>query len=159
MISYWTLFLIPAIFSLIGKKRLPNPITGVYQAKLDLFLLLWIFFLIALIGLRHEVGGDWITYLTIFDLIDGSPFNEIFMSNLSDDPLYSIAQWISSNLGWGIYGVNFICATVFAIGLGIFCKNLPRPWLGLTVAIPYLVIVVSMGYTRQAFALGLVLIY
>ena len=31
------------------------------------------------------------------------------------------------------------------------------PWLGLLVAIPYLVIVVGMGYSRQAIALGFVL--
>ena len=35
---------------------------------------------------------------------------------------------------------------------------MPRPFLALTVAIPYLVIVVAMGYNRQGLAIGLVLI-
>jgi hypothetical protein len=30
----------------------------------------------------------------------------------------------------------------------------PRPWLALTLAFPYLVMVVAMGYTRQAVAIG-----
>jgi len=30
----------------------------------------------------------------------------------------------------------------------------PNPWLALTVAVPYLVIVVAMGYTRQGVAIG-----
>ena len=36
-----------------------------------------------------------------------------------------------------------------------FVRRQPMPWLGLLVAIPYLVIVVGMGYSRQAIALGL----
>jgi hypothetical protein len=40
------------------------------------------------------------------------------------------------------------------VGLAAFCRTLPRPWLGLAVAVPYLVIVVGMGYSRQGIALG-----
>ena len=47
---------------------------------------------------------------------------------------------------------------IFAIGLVFFCRNLPRPWLALAVAVPYLVIVVAMGYTRQGVALGLAML-
>lgn len=158
MLSYWILFSIPAFFALIGKKRqLVTPIGG-YKSNIDPILAIWISFLIILIGLRHEVGGDWMTYLLKFEIIDGAKFITIFERVLGDDPLYNIVQWISSKLGWGIYGTNLFCASIFSIGLGVFCKKLPRPWLGLTVAIPYLVIVVSMGYTRQAFALGLAML-
>jgi hypothetical protein len=40
----------------------------------------------------------------------------------------------------------------------VFCQNSPRPWLSLAVAVPYLVIVVAMGYTRQGVAIGLVML-
>ena len=38
-----------------------------------------------------------------------------------------------------------------------FLRRMPNPWLGLTVAFPYLIVVVSMGYTRQGVAIGLVM--
>jgi hypothetical protein len=43
---------------------------------------------------------------------------------------------------------------VFTYGLTVFCRGLPRPWLALAVAVPYLVIIVAMGYTRQGMAIG-----
>lgn len=157
MVGYWIMFSIPAFFALIAKKRMPNPVTGKYRASVDLAILIWIIILSILIGLRHEVGGDWVNYLLKFEFLDGLAFQNIFERAL-DDPLYNSLNWISSNLSWGIYGVNFLCALIFSYGLGVFCKKLPRPWLGLTVAVPYLIIVVAMGYTRQSLALGLVMI-
>ena len=74
------------------------------------------------------------------------------------DPGYLIIQWVSEYFGWGIIGVNVICALIFSIGLSVFCRSLPRPLLALSVSIPYLVIVVAMGYTRQGVALGLAMI-
>ena len=51
-----------------------------------------------------------------------------------------------------------MAGAIFAIGLVVFCRNLPRPWLALAVAVPYLVIVVAMGYSRQGVALGLAML-
>jgi hypothetical protein len=45
-------------------------------------------------------------------------------------------------------------AAIFSFGLAVFCRDLPRPWLALAVAIPYLVMIVAMGYTRQGIAIG-----
>jgi hypothetical protein len=157
MFGYWMLFTMPALFAFIGKKRSPNYFTGKYNSSLDLLLLSWVIILSLLIGLRDEVGGDWINYVLAFDILNGVKFSELF-ENVRDDSLYNLANWISSQIGWGVYGVNLICACVFSYGLAAFCKNLPRPWLGLTVAVPYLIIVVAMGYTRQSFALGLVML-
>jgi hypothetical protein len=57
-----------------------------------------------------------------------------------------------------MYFVNMVCAVPFALGLASFCRAQPRPWLTLTIAIPYLVIVVAMGYTRQGVAIGLAML-
>ena len=54
--------------------------------------------------------------------------------------------------------VNLICAAILAAGLMAFCRNLPRPSLALQLALPYLVFVVGMGYTRQATAIGLTML-
>ena len=48
-------------------------------------------------------------------------------------------------------------AAIFSSGLLSLCFRQPRFWLAVASAIPYLVIVVAMGYTRQAIALGFVM--
>ena len=39
-----------------------------------------------------------------------------------------------------------------------FCLAQADPWLSVLIAIPYMVIVVAMGYTRQAVALGILMV-
>lgn len=56
------------------------------------------------------------------------------------------------------YLLNTLGATIFSFGLMAFCRAMPQPALALVVAIPYLVIVVAMGYTRQSMALGLAML-
>lgn len=36
----------------------------------------------------------------------------------------------------------------------MFCRAQSNPWLALVVAVPYMLVVVGMGYTRQSVALG-----
>ena len=67
MFGYWIMFSIPAFFAFIGKKRVPNQISGRYRSSIDLFVFLWIVVLTLIIGLRDDVGGDWINYLLIFE--------------------------------------------------------------------------------------------
>jgi hypothetical protein len=71
---------------------------------------------------------------------------------------YSLLNWIGNQTGFGIYFVNFVCAAMFSWGLLTFCQRQPRPWLALVVAVPFLVVVVSMGTTRQAVAISLIMI-
>ncbi|WP_282156493.1 EpsG family protein [Vibrio diabolicus] len=61
---------------------------------------------------------------------------------------------IANSLGGGIYTVNLLCGFFFSIGLMVFCKSLPRPMLAVVAAIPYMTVVLAMGYSRQATALG-----
>lgn len=112
-------------------------------------------FTIVLIGFRYEVGGDWINYLRIFRNLR---YADLWESARFADPAYAMLNRLSHMLGADIWFVNLICAGVFTWGLVKFCAQQPNPWLGMVVAIPYLVIVVGMGYTRQAAAIGLVLV-
>jgi hypothetical protein len=112
------------------------------------------FALTFMVGLRHEVGGDWIIYLENLDLVRDVPFASL---ELIRDPAYVLVNWLSLKLGADIYGVNFVCAGIFSYGLVVFCKAQPRPWLALCLSIPYLVIVVAMGYTRQGVSIGLLM--
>jgi len=109
-----------------------------------------------MIGFRHEVGGDWETYFGFIQRADGVSVQD-FVDNMRDDFSYNLLNWVAAAFGLGLYFVNTVCALVFSWGLIVFCRAQPRPWLALTVAVPYLVIVVAMGYTRQAVAIGLVM--
>lgn len=109
-------------------------------------------FLTLLIGLREEVGGDWFNYFPYLERSIGLPFAEIFQA---DEPGYGLLNWIGANWGGGVYLVNTLCGLVFSIGLLVFCRAQPRPWLALTLAFPYLITVVAMGYSRQGVAIGL----
>jgi hypothetical protein len=57
-----------------------------------------------------------------------------------------------------VFGTNLIYGAVFSYGLILFCRHQPRPMLALAVAVPYLVIVVAMGYSRQGVAIGIAML-
>jgi hypothetical protein len=101
------------------------------------------------------VGGDWINYIMILHSYENFSLSEIYANS---DPGYTAINVISNKIGFGITGVNVFCALIFSIGLVLFCKSLPNPWLAMACAVPYLIIVVAMGYTRQGIALGFVMI-
>jgi hypothetical protein len=119
--------------------------------------LVWLFMgvvLVIFIGWRDYVGGDWSNYLRRFHAIEGLSFAQTLEQ--SDIGYQFLVYWMS-RWGFEIYSVNFLSAILFASGLIAFLRREINPWLGLSVAVPYLIIVVSMGYTRQGVALGLVM--
>ena len=65
-----------------------------------------------------------------------------------------LLNWLAGRNDLGIWFVNTICGGIFSYGLIAFARSQPRPWLALAVAVPYLIVVVAMGYTRQAAAIG-----
>ncbi len=152
MVTYWLMFLLPAFAAFKGAWRRPSAATGLRSLRLTMAWTLVIVALASLIGFRFRVGGDWGNYLRVLRGVEGREISEVLVMG---DPGYQLLSWISLEAGWGIYGVNLIGGTLFTIGLAFFCRSLPRPWLALVVAVPYMVIVVGMGYTRQAIALGL----
>jgi hypothetical protein len=111
--------------------------------------------LVLMIGFRFEVGGDWKAYLIQFDNLQGESLYTVLSLG---DPAYVLLNWFGANVGGGIYLVNVVCAGLFAWGLLTFCSIQPRPWLALLVAVPFLVTVVAMGFTRQGVAIGLTML-
>lgn len=108
-----------------------------------------------IIGLRYQVGCDWLTYEELFQYSRLASFSDAL--DLSD-PAFGALNWLVAALGLGVWAVNLVCAAIFTIGLVGFCRWQPNPPLAMLVAVPYLVIVVAMGYTRQSAALGFVMI-
>jgi hypothetical protein len=111
--------------------------------------------LVLMIGFRHEVGADWGGYLVHLDEMQDVPFLAILTTK---DLAYGLLNWFGANVVGDIYLVNLGCACLFCWGLAAFCRQLPRPWLALFIAIPYLVVVVAMGYSRQGVAIGLAML-
>ena len=150
MTIYWLMLLVPLLAGI-------SP----WKAKGALPKLQWILYgviLVIIIGLRHEVGGDWFPYIENFSgLGDGNLSQVITVGSPSRDFGFDILYWFSLKYLNGIYFTNFICAFIFIIGLFRLCNNMPIPWLALVVSIPYFIIVVAMGYTRQASAIGFIM--
>jgi hypothetical protein len=137
------MFFIP-VFAFFSPLRMtPNSRDWTLLAVCVLFSLL--------IGFRYEVGGDWFVYSDYFQSAKSSSL----LNQLSQrDPAYEFLVWLAASYNLGISSVNFICAIFVMIGVYHFCKSQPQPWLALSIAVPYFLIVVAMGYTRQSVALG-----
>lgn len=146
MLPYWLLFSVFAAGAFQLRERRDHAIT-------PLFLLAALIILI-MVGLRYEVGGDWYPYLEILDALR---FYDLGETLTLIDPGYGFLNWAANQLGWDIWAVNLGCALIFTWGLVHFALRQPNRWLACLVAIPYLVIVVGMGYTRQAVAIALIM--
>lgn len=151
MWPYWLMFLIPAIAAVTEPHRPVGAALTPYQRRINLTWFAVLVVLTLLIGYRHEVGGDWGNYLRNLESAYFDGLSDVFKSS---DPGYHLLEYLAIQFGWNIYGINLIAAAIFSFGLVVFCRNLPRPWLALAVSVPYLVIVVAMGYTRQGIAIG-----
>ena len=147
MWPYWLMFLIPAWAVLMPGRLKPN------QARV-MWALAGVLFVLTM-GLRHEVGGDWFNYLPYFRDAASLGFMEVMSSY---DPGYYGLNWLVAHAGGSIYHVNLICAAIMMWGTVVFCRAQPNPWLALLAAVPYMLVVVGMGYTRQAVALGFALL-
>jgi len=155
MVPYWLFFLVPALAALASGPVMRVRADGTRPLRIDATWMLMIVALSLIIGFRYEVGGDWGNYFRY--LFGAANLNFSDLGGL-EDPGYWALNILSVKLGFGITGVNTFGAFIFSIGLVVFCRSLPRPWLALACAMPYLVTVVAMGYTRQAIALGLLMI-
>lgn len=151
MLPYWLMLLVPALAAFAQSHGVPRERVG----RRGPWVIAWAL-LTLVIGYRYRVGGDWYTYIDNY--ADAVYLTIAETIRERGDPAYVVINWISVQFGWDIYGVNIMSGAVFCAGLLVFCRAQPRPWLTLTASIPYLVIVVGMGYTRQSAAIGLLLV-
>lgn len=146
MLIYWALFGYFAVGALLT--------TNAKSAPAKLFLAFGAITTALLIGLRYRVGADWENYEFIFDYASRFSLGRALRLG---DPGYQLVNWTVAWLDVRIWLVNVICGAIFTWGLFRFCRAQPFPWLAALVATPYLIIVVAMGYTRQAVALGILM--
>jgi hypothetical protein len=104
-----------------------------------------------MIGLRFHVGGDWTSYERIFFAVSHS---NVWDAVTNGDPGFRLLNWVAKQVGGDLWLVDLVCGAVFVTGVYKLARLQPNPWLAVVVAVPYLIIVVGMGYTRQSIALG-----
>ena len=155
MWPYWVMFLVPAVAALQERWRHPGWILAAPVLRRGRAWWLVALALTLLIGYRFEVGGDWFNYIGNFYNLQWLELADVLRMS---DPGYYLLNWLSIQNGGFIYAVNLVAGLLFSLGLVVFCLSLPRPWLALAAAIPYLVIVVAMGYSRQGVAIGLAML-
>lgn len=146
MLPYWLLFSYFAAGAVLSPVR---PAGG--ERGTNLYLLFGAIIAALMIGTRYEVGADWKSYEFLFAFA-----NNVTLERALDlsDPGYQFVNWTVQQMNGEIWWVNLICGTIFMWGLYRLARNQPLPILSLLVAVPYLIIVVAMGYTRQSAAIG-----
>lgn len=156
MWPYWLLFMVPAIAAATD-WRLKQPIsTWAQLGRSPSPGWVGIGVLVALlVGARYHVGGDWYNYEVNLYSLKGFSLAEALAMG---DPGYQLCSWLSLQMGWAEVATNSMGAAIFTVGLVAFCRATPQPALALAVAVPYMVVVVAMGYTRQGVALGLAML-
>lgn len=147
MLAYWALFAFFAVGAFMDSDRKPD-----FQRHRP-GLVVGAILIVAMVGLRYQVGADWEQYEFILSY---SGYLDFWRALAIGDPGYQALNWVVRSLGGEIVWVNLACAILFAWGLFRLARVQPDPWLAVLVAIPYLVIVVSC-YTRQAAALGILM--
>lgn len=148
MLPYWLLF---AVFALGAAAHRRDSGSRISMPLFSLAALL----MAGMIGLRHEVGPDWTGYLYMFEGVSRQKLETAFERG---DPGFFGLMWLAHELDFEIWVVNLVCAAIFTAGLMAFAKRQRNPWLAVAVGVPYLVIVVAMSATRQATAIGLILL-
>lgn len=150
MTPYWIMFLLPSLGSLVGLGHR----RGGRRRDQAFLLLLFVAFAL-LIGLRHETGGDYFNYKRTVDAI---AYESVATAFSQSDPAFTLVAEISNFFGFGLYGVNFTCGVLLLYGLLRFVRTVPDPWLAIAAAVPYMIIVIGMGYIRQSVAIGFILL-
>lgn len=139
---YLLVFLIPllASFQMPGKRRSLVGLAAFY-------IFLWVF-----TGLRFEVGPDWTGYGYIFQAAEAAKWADVVNDR---EPGFFLINRLAAVLGWGLPGVNAICAAIFLFGVFRYAARTANPWLATAAVVPYLVFIVSMSGIRQSAAMGL----
>lgn len=146
MLPYWLMFALWAAGAVQAERRRARDPRIIFFAAAAVLTTL-------MIGLRFEVGGDWGAYQKMYQDIF---FLALPAALQTTDPGYAAVNWLAAQLDLGISFVNLACAALFMGGVARLAWRQPNPALAMLVAVPYLIIVVAMGYTRQAAAIGII---
>jgi hypothetical protein len=112
------------------------------------------FIFVGFVGLRYEVGPDWVQYAYIHSSLAYYTFWQVA---IQAEPLSYLLFWASQTLGYEVYLSNIVAAFLVMLGVFCFARRTANPWISLVVATPYFIIVMGMSGVRQAMAAGILL--
>ena len=121
-------------------------------------------FLTFFIGFRNEIGCDWNAYFENFSSVNSKSLNILFTQNnikelgnqIYDIGYTLIIKILSFRFNFEI--IILILSLFFTVPLFIFCSQLKRPYLALTISYPYFFVVIGMGLIRQSIAISLLML-
>ena len=152
MLVYWILLAFASTFVLVRGTGAAHKITGQTSS---LAMIVFALYYIAIGALRFETGGDWVAYEWKYTQIS---YGSLAFALDYTDPLFGLLNWISHKLGTGIYLVNGIVCAIIVAGVLRVSRLTRDPWLAIMISVPYILIVIGMGFVRQAAAIGLILL-
>lgn len=146
MTAYFLVLAAVVVAGMLGNARVDET-----ERRMTPALLLAALVMILFVGLRDRVGVDWLNYRWI---LTRAAYQDLGQALTTANPAYQLLNYLAHQLDVGMWFVNLVCAAIFVWGLFRLVACQPFPWLAVLVALPYLIIVVGMNYTRQAAALG-----
>ena len=156
MSAYWVIFFLPVLVPVLNFFSSPKS-----KLSKKIFWNLIILIFILFIGLRRATNNDWFFSKEVFDVLNTYSISDIGIvpfGSFMEEPVYEFFNWLVGKLGLGYYGLNTIFAIIFMTALSKFALKQPIPWIVLVIAVPYMVIVAAMGFTRQATAFSFILL-
>ncbi len=158
-------FLIFSILSYLAYEEIHNPKPLDLKSYIFLILLFSVF-----IGLKKEIGCDWVAYKDIFNLSncatntgDIDLCNKFKISSTYEylnfkEIGFSSINLIINKLGGNLYISNYFFSLLFIIPILNFCSSLKRPFLAILVSFPYLITVIGIGTIRQSIAIAFLMV-
>jgi hypothetical protein len=145
MYSYLIIFFIIYLFSFAENK---------YNKKnLQPYVIISLFLLFTFVSIRYQTGGDWKEYENTFNNYRLSFFN--LENFLERNFLFYLITWYFSNFFNYLIFQNIFLSLIFFIFFFIFLKkNIKYKITSLLIIFPIGVLLLVMGYQKQALALS-----
>ena len=123
-----------------------------------LYFLVALFFIV-FIGLRYEIGCDWIQYENMFEKYSSLNIMQIVERNLfAKYKLQELGHIFFTKISPNIYFLNIIYSILFSLPLFYFCSSLKRKYFSLLISYPYYIVVIGMGPIRQAACISFLMV-
>jgi hypothetical protein len=147
VLIYWLMFGFPSAMALFERYDDDRP------PRFGFAWLIALLSLALLIGFRWKTGGDWANYDRMVEQALWMPKPLGWLA----DPGFTLLTSYAARSRIGVLLVTVVSGALMSVALTVFSLRQPRPWLCLAVAIPYLVVVMGMGYIRQGMAISLLM--
>ena len=148
MYLYFVLFFLPVLAFFHFNKFLKIGDNFFYNS--------YILIIILFVGLRYG-ATDFFLYLEYFESTKDKFLSDLKLDNKITSYGYYILNWLVGRLNLEFYVINLLCIILAVLSFHSF-KNIPNKWI-LWVTVFYTgIIILSMGFVRQGFAIFFIIL-